>query len=293
MVKKQKDAALVLSGGAARGLAHIGVIEELEAQDYNITSLAATSMGALIGAMYIAGTLPDFKEWILSLRKKDILRLLDPTFKSAGLIKGEKLFSHLEKFIPNRDISDFKIPFAIVVTDLTQKKELVFRSGNLRTILRAAISIPTIFTPSKINNNFCVDGGVSNNTPVNRVARKKGDVLIVSDVNVQTSVDKRFLRSIAPQTTTKSDSFLRFMRKSRSKRFNRLHNNLTSKFGVLATTLTYMIQNTSKHAIKETPADVYILVSSEIASLYDFFKSRLLIDYGCYETKKALKKYLK
>jgi Predicted esterase of the alpha-beta hydrolase superfamily len=90
----KKTIALVLSGGAARGIAHIGVIEELEKNNFEIKSIAGNSMGAFVGAIYASGQLPDFKEWILNLGKKDILKLADITVSTKGFVKGEKLFKN-------------------------------------------------------------------------------------------------------------------------------------------------------------------------------------------------------
>ncbi len=87
---KQK-VALVLSGGGARGIAHIGVIEELEHQGYEISSISGTSMGALVGGIYAVGKMQEYKEWMYSLHKIDIFKLLDFTFSAQGLIKGDKV----------------------------------------------------------------------------------------------------------------------------------------------------------------------------------------------------------
>lgn len=266
---KQKKVALVLSGGSARGLAHIGVIEELEAQNYEITSIAGTSMGALIGAMYLAGTLGDFKDWILSLKKKDYVRLIDPTFRS-GFIKGKKIFAQLHKFIPDCDIADFKKPLAIIATDITNKKEVVFRKGSLREALRATIAVPTIFTPVKKDGAILVDGGATNNIPANRVHRTKGDILVVVDVNTEKPVPKRFVQSHHLVLKQKHSS---------------------SKLAILGDVLNYMIHNTSKDALEKTAIDVPIFLSEHISSLYDFLKAPLLIDYGIYETKKSLRTF--
>ncbi len=92
MKKNSKNIALVLSGGGAKGIAHIGVINELERQGYNITSIAGTSMGALVGGLYATGQLDIFQEWMCSLTKEYVIKLVDLSFFGKGLIKGDRVF---------------------------------------------------------------------------------------------------------------------------------------------------------------------------------------------------------
>ena len=136
---KQK-VALVLSGGGARGIAHIGVIEELERRGYEISSVAGTSMGALIGGIYASGGLSVFSDWLTTLDKYTVFSLMDFTLSKDGIVKGKKVLDAIEKLVPDQDILDCKIPFAAVATDLKTKKEIVFESGSLFDAIRASIS---------------------------------------------------------------------------------------------------------------------------------------------------------
>ena len=140
--------ALVLSGGGARGLAHIGVIEEFENQGFKITSVAGTSMGAMIGGIYAMGRLNDFKEWVTKLDKIDVFNLIDFTFSSQGIIKGDRVFRKLKSFIKDGNIEDFKIPYSCVATDITNEREVIFSSGSFYNAVRASLAIPTVFTPA-------------------------------------------------------------------------------------------------------------------------------------------------
>ncbi|MBP5473401.1 MAG: patatin-like phospholipase family protein [Bacteroidales bacterium] len=178
---KQK-VALVLSGGGARGIAHIGVIEELERRGYEITSVAGTSMGALIGGIYASGGLSVFSDWLSTLDKYTVFSLMDFTLSKDGIVKGKKVLEAIEKLVPDQDIRDCKIPFAAVATDLKTKKEIVFESGSLFDAIRASISIPALFLPYQLNNMLLIDGGVVNQMPLNRVKRTKGDMLIAVNV---------------------------------------------------------------------------------------------------------------
>jgi len=122
----KKNVTLVLSGGGARGFAHIGAIEELESRGYLINSIAGTSMGALVGGMYAVGKMNEYKEWVYNLDKKDIFKLLDFSFSNQGLIKGDKVLNKMKEFIPDANIEDLKIKYTATAFDLAQNKEIVF-----------------------------------------------------------------------------------------------------------------------------------------------------------------------
>src|SRR5476651_2334654 len=110
--KMKQKAALVLSGGSARGIAHIGVIEELEKQGFEITSVAGASMGAVVGGVYALGKMEEYKNWLYTLDKMKIFGLVDFTFSTDGFVKGDKLFNTMKKFIPDTNIEDLRIPYA-------------------------------------------------------------------------------------------------------------------------------------------------------------------------------------
>jgi len=180
--------ALVLSGGGAKGLAHIGVIEEIERQGFEISSIAGTSMGAVIGAVYALGKMEEFKQWIYTFEKLDVFKLLDFTFSTQGLIKGDKVFNKMKEFIDDSDIEDLRIPFTAVAVDVINKKEIVFNKGGVFDAIRASVAIPTVITPVKTKDGLLVDGGVLNNIPFSRVKRTDGDILVGVNVNADIPV---------------------------------------------------------------------------------------------------------
>ncbi len=177
------DVALVLSSGGARGLAHIGVIEELEKRDFKITSIAGSSIGSVIGGLYACGKLDDFKEWVCNLDRFDVMQLMDFTWTLQGFIKGDNFFKELDKFFGNTKIEDLKIPFSVVATNIETRKEVVFNSGSLTKAIRASVSIPSVITPVKYKGQYLIDGGVVSPIPVNAVKRKDNDLLVVVDIN--------------------------------------------------------------------------------------------------------------
>ncbi|WP_455586728.1 patatin-like phospholipase family protein [Bacteroides sp.] len=179
----KKEVILVLSTGGARGLAHIGVIEELERQGFKITSVIGSSMGALVGAMFATGTMQECKEWFCSLNKRKIFGLADFTLSKEGIIKGDRILQTLSELIPDRNIEDLPIPYTAVATDVQTEQEVVFDSGSLHHAIRASISIPMLFRPLKIGDKTLIDGGIANPLPLNRAKRTNGSIIIAVNVN--------------------------------------------------------------------------------------------------------------
>ena len=120
MIENQK-VHLVLASGGARGIAHIGVIERLEAAGNEIVEVAGCSMGAVVGGLYAAGKLKEYTEWLLELQRTDVFRQMDFTLARHGFVKGEKIFSTIMNLIGPQKIENLKVPFTAVATDLKNR----------------------------------------------------------------------------------------------------------------------------------------------------------------------------
>ncbi len=179
----KKDVALVLSSGGPRGFAYIGAIEELESRGYSITSVAGCSIGSLVGGIYAAGGLEDFKKWLFKLNNFKLLSLLDVSLSKSYLVKGERVIEHIKKVVPNVNIEDLGIPFRAVSTDLYTGEQVVFSEGRLFDAIRASISIPSLFRPVRYGYHTLIDGGAVNTAPFSIVPRNGHDILVSFDVN--------------------------------------------------------------------------------------------------------------
>lgn len=177
-----KRVALVLGSGGARGYAHIGVIEELEARGYEIACIAGSSMGAVIGGIYAAGKLPVYRRWVETLDYLDVLRLLDVSF-SLGAIRGERIFGRIRAFLGEINIEDLPIPYTAVATDLTNQQEVWFQEGCLHQAMRASAAIPSLFTPVVQGSRVLVDGGLLNPIPIVPVVSSRCDLIVAVNVN--------------------------------------------------------------------------------------------------------------
>ena len=167
MELQHRTATLALGSGAARGLAHIGVIRVLEAHGVRIRAVAGCSMGALIGGIYAAGKLSEYETWVRELTELDVLRLLDITLGTrAGLIKGEAIMAALKELVGDYEIGDLPLPFTAVATDLTSRREVWLDHGKLFDAIRASIAIPAIFQPMHVGDRWLLDGGLLNPVPI-------------------------------------------------------------------------------------------------------------------------------
>jgi len=158
--------SLVLGSGGARGLAHIGVIQWLTRNGYDIRSIAGSSMGALVGGIYAAGKLEVYAEWVLALERMQVVRLLDPAFGRTGLFKGERIMGVLRELIGEFAIEDLPVAFTAVATDLETGEEVWLRAGKLFDAIRASIATPLIFTPFEHGGRKLLDGALVNPVPV-------------------------------------------------------------------------------------------------------------------------------
>lgn len=184
MTKDDKVSVVIaLGGGAARGIAHIGILEVLEKNGIEIKGIAGTSIGAIIGALRAANTLEDFESFIRQLDAKGMLKLLDPVVPRSGLFAGNRIARKLDEFIPDMDIEDLDLPFCAVSTNITNGEEVLHASGPVRLPIRASMAIPGVFAPVQVNNQWLVDGGVSSPVPIS-AARKLCPGLPVIAVNL-------------------------------------------------------------------------------------------------------------
>lgn len=181
MMRKEtanKTISLVLGSGGARGLAHIGVIRELEDMGYDIASISGCSIGALIGGIYAAGKLDDYESWVSEITKLDIFNLLDISWGKRGLIKGDKIINTLVDMVGDCNIEDLPIAYTAVATDIGSGQEIWIRSDRLFDAIRASISLPLFFTPFEYRGMHLIDGGVVNPVPIAPTFSDRTDLTI-------------------------------------------------------------------------------------------------------------------
>ena len=282
---EQKDVALVLSSGGARGLVHIGAIEELEAQGFRITSIAGCSMGALIGGVYATGKLETFREWMKTIDRRKMLELTDFSFSLSHIAKGTRIIEAIMEFVPDVLIEDLPIPYCAVATDWKAGREVVFRKGSLFEAIRASISLPAFYEPVHRDGMILIDGGVTNPIPLNRVARHKGDMLVGVDVSGHDYAAQWEEKQALTERRKRSTSFSRqVINKLRPDSINFNHYTMLSRVSSL------MIRQNSILMAQLMHPDVLIDVQMARYGSFDYDKSEKLIAIGRQKTKQALLK---
>ncbi len=176
---------LALGSGSARGYAHIAIIKALEKHNIKPDYIAGTSIGAIIGAYYaLYEDVDDLISKIKSMRKADLLMLVDLNTPKISLIKGIKIKKFLkENFFKDKTFKDTKIPLTICATDISHKKAVYFEKGKIIDAVMASVSIPGIFPPYKINNAYFIDGGVLHPIPYEILLKKGMDKVIGINLN--------------------------------------------------------------------------------------------------------------
>lgn len=175
--------ALVLGAGGARGLAQIGVLESLDARGLQIDAIAGASSGALVGGVYAAGKLAEFRDWLLAMDRGDMLRLLDPLFGRPALFRGDRLISRLRELVGDPDIESLPVDFTAVAVDLQRQREVWLREGPLWTAIRASIAIPGLFSPHPVHGRDLVDGGILAPLPIAATRLSDAHRLIAVDMH--------------------------------------------------------------------------------------------------------------
>lgn len=280
-----KNVALVLSSGGARGLAHIGAIQELEAQGYTITSISGCSMGALIGGVYAAGKLPEFREWMKTINRRRMLELTDFSLSINHLAKGTRIIEAIMEFVPDVPIEHLAIPYCAVATDWNTGQEVVFRKGSLFKAIRASISLPSFYEPVRRDGMILIDGGVTNPIPMNRVERHDGDLLAAIDVSGH---DYKAQSEIQHEIADK-----RKHSKSLSQQLlNRLipDNIEFNHYTVLSRVNSIMIRQNSLLMAQLMKPDILVDIQMSRYTTFDFDKSEKLIAIGRKKTREAISK---
>lgn len=272
--------ALVLSSGGARGYAHIGAIEEIKSRGYEISSVAGTSMGALVGGLFCTGEGPQIKEWLLHMTRKKMYALSDFTLSFSHLVKGEKIINALNDIVPDRRIETLPISFRAIATDLQHSREIVFDRGSLYAAIRASISIPTYFSPLKTKNMLLVDGGLTNPLPLKRVKRQEGDILVA--VNVSAPYDADIIDSRRRKNYLKRSAMPKLLRSvfPSADSYN--------YYSLLVQSFNTQIQRNCQLSLRITPPDVLVSIPMNLFSGNDYHHAEEIIEYGRLQMRAAL-----
>jgi NTE family protein len=279
---------LVLGAGGARGMAHIGIIEELEKDGHEIVEIVGCSMGAVVGGVYCAGHLNEYKEWLLALTKSAVFKLMDFTLTTRGFLKGERIFSHILDMFGTHQIENFDIPFTAVAFDLHQHNEVYFTKGDLYQALRASISIPGIFTPVYLKEQILVDGGVANPLPLNLIKKPAADdhFTIAVNINAHAKTSLPVKQDMIEEKDEKTSNSWPFNLSI----FKKNHESTPSLslIELLQTSYDTTQDRVTKLMIDQYKPDLLIEIPRSTCGIFEFYKAKDLIELGRSEYKKSI-----
>lgn len=288
-----KRIALVLGAGGARGLAHIGAIEVLLERGHEIVAVAGSSMGALVGGIYAAGRLPEYKHWASALQRSDVLRLLDFAFGHPGLFKGDRVIAVLRDLVGAHNIEDLSTPFTAVATDVQRQREVWIQRGPLFDAIHASIAIPMVFTPHRMNGRELVDGGLLSPMPMAATRMHPADWVVAVDLNAQVvHADAAPAAAVAVRGQGANTEGLRVRIGSFLDEFvEKRRKQAASQPGIvdlMSQALDTMQAQIARMQLALDPPDVLVRVPGDACSFYEFWRAEEMIQVGRRAAEHAL-----
>ncbi len=281
--------ALVLGSGGARGYAHIGAIEELEARGHEIVAVAGSSMGALVGGVYAAGVLDQYTAWARTLTSSGVVRLLDPKWAGGGAIGAVRIFAEVEQIVGERLIEDLPIPFTAVATDLRARREVWFQRGPLVSAVRASIAIPGVITPVVMNGRLLADGGLMNPVPIEPTAASAADLTVAISLSGDRSAQEQSTPAREPAEPTWRDALVERVRRTvgREKEPPDPLEELRIS-DVVGLSMDAMQGLVTRYRMAGLPPDVLVTVPVGAARSLEFHRAAEMIELGRTLTAEAL-----
>lgn len=325
----KKTVALALGSGGARGYAHIGFIKALKEYDYEIVKISGSSMGAIVGSLYCAGKLDEFESWVCSLKQLDMIKLLDISPLSSGVIRGDKIFNEVDKILGDLNIEELPISFTAVATDLIRRREVWFQKGSVIQAVRASSAIPSIFSPVIMGKRYLVDGGVINPVPIIPCSSANAEHIFAVDLNGETGLpeaeqpeniqeqqeDIKESEQEEPQAkNTKQDNA-----NTRFAWFNQVTNKATNwledkhiinstdasskeaeegisqlgKLETLSQIMEVMQASITQYKTAGYPPDMLVKMPASACQSYEFYRAKGIIEMGYQIAKDAIESYEK
>ena len=285
-IKQTEKVALVLGAGGARGLAQIGVIEALQARNFDIVTVAGSSSGALVGGIFAAGKLGEFREQVERMSRGDFMRLLDPAIGQAGLLHGDRLVHAMREVVGDPLIETLPVHFTAAAVDLQRQREVWLRSGPLWDAIRASFAIPGLFTPHTVHGRELVDGGLLAPLPIAATR--------LSDAHRLIAVDMHGWPQRPPGEPADNHEPVH---ESLRTRFGDWIEHKLGKAGsdtdiglleVMSRSLDTMQAQISRVQLALDPPELVIRIPRDACLFYEFWRAKELIAIGRGETDKAL-----
>ncbi|MEZ8397216.1 patatin-like phospholipase family protein [Vibrio splendidus] len=277
----EKTISLVLGSGGARGLVHVGIIRWLIEHGYQIKSISGCSIGALIGGVYAAGKLDEFEEWVTSIDQSDMAMMLDFSWQSSGIFKGDKIIETLRGLIGEISIEDLPIPYTAVAANVADEKEVWLQSGSLFDAIRASISLPLFFTPHVINGEVLIDGGVLNPVPIAPTFSDKTDFTLAVNLGGEPEMLQQEVIPISLPTKESNlhEKVVHFIDNLGSSVKSKMSFNFAA-YDIANQAFDAMQSTIARQKLAAYPADITLEIPRNACGTLEFDRSQEMIDRG-------------
>ena len=294
---RQVKIGLALGSGAAKGWAHIGVINALTRAGVQIDVVAGCSVGALVGAAYVNNCLPQMEKWVCAFRYWDVIRLMDLSWQRGGLLRGERVFNHVRQIITHTSLESCGKPFGVVATNLSTGRELWLTEGDLHQAVRASCSMPGLLPPVGYNGYWLVDGAVVNPVPVSLTRALGADIVIAVDLQHDAHLMQQDLLSVTPQNSDEavSAAALSWAKKIRQRLVGLTHRRATQTPGameIMSTSIQVLENRLKRNRMAGDPPDVLIQPFCPQISTLDFHRAEEAIEAGKAAVEKKMDELL-
>lgn len=274
---------LALGSGAARGWAHIGVLQALEEMGVKPDVISGCSAGAIIAGAYAGGNLQKLADWLVTLTRRTVLGFFDLSFLGGGVITGDKLFDFFKEHIGDSRIEALPIPFTAISTELTSGREVWLNSGPLLAAIRASISLPGMFTPCRIDGEWMIDGGLVNPVPVSACRAMKADIVIA--VNINSGILRAHFQgepAKIKEATDENDDSAGNEDKKEFNFFKKLsrENDNPGVLDIVHSSIQIMQERILRSRLAGDPPDLLLLPRVSDIGLMEFHRAREAIDEG-------------
>ena len=276
-----KTISLVLGSGGARGLVHVGIIRWLIEHGYEIKSISGCSIGALIGGVYAAGKLDEFEEWVTSIDQSDMAMMLDFSWQSSGIFKGDKIIDTLRGLIGEISIEDLPIPYTAVAANVADEKEVWLQSGSLFDAIRASISLPLFFTPHVINGEELIDGGVLNPVPIAPTFGDKTDFTLAVNLGGEPEILQQEVIPVSLPTKESNlhEKVVHFIDNLGSSVKSKMSFNFAA-YDIANQAFDAMQSTIARQKLAAYPADITLELPRNACGTLEFDRSQEMIDRG-------------
>ncbi|MCG9555656.1 patatin-like phospholipase family protein [Vibrio sp. Isolate31] len=276
-----KTISLVLGSGGARGLVHVGIIRWLMEHGYQIKSISGCSIGALIGGVYAAGKLDEFEEWVTSIDQSDMAMMLDFSWQSSGMFKGDKIIDTLRELIGEISIEELPIPYTAVAANVADEKEVWLQSGSLFDAIRASISLPLFFTPHVIKGEALIDGGVLNPVPIAPTFGDNTDVTLAVNLGGEPELlqQETIPVSLPTKESNLHEKVVHFIDNLGSSVKSKMSFNFAA-YDIANQAFDAMQSTIARQKLAAYPADITLEIPRNVCGTLEFDRSQEMIDRG-------------